>query len=377
VLSSSLYCQAPPSLSVGFYDWGGAYPASMSEGVQAIAATGAHVARVYVSPRMGIDYHTGSVCIPDFTLAGAMQDPDVKKAMDNPAISVFILTAYDGQTFSDCETHTYLSPGFYTPAGWAAVVQEYSDLTLFLYQTYRQTNKRFIISNWESDNDIYCGQAYSYATDPAVRAACNASYPATYTGNSSPAESFEGLKAWFQAREQGVEDGRSRALALGIGGMRVYFAPEVNIVRCLHEAGFESTLYDVVPYVKFDYVSYSSYQSMSQTNAQSALLEDLATIQSVVGTNNIIIGEIMTAAPGMEPTAFIPMLERVMDAALGWGVPYLIYWNLYSPSDNLCGVYDTGGQISPVGRFFETYLQGRRCWIVTAGRHPPAPHSSP
>jgi len=53
------------------------------------------------------------------------------------------------------------------------------------------------------------------------------------------------LKTWFQLRQQGIKEGRARALAAGIGGMRVCFAPEFNI-----------------PYVAFDYVSYSSYQSM-------------------------------------------------------------------------------------------------------------------
>jgi hypothetical protein len=29
------------------------------------------------------------------------------------------LTTYDGATFGDCKTHTYLNPGFYTLAGQA------------------------------------------------------------------------------------------------------------------------------------------------------------------------------------------------------------------------------------------------------------------
>ena len=333
----------------------------MSDGVAAIAAIGGHIARVTISPRMNIDYHTGSHCIPGFTLAGAMLDADVKKAMDNPAINVFILTAYDGVTFGDCSTHTYLNPRYYTPTGQAEVAHEYSDLTLYLYRTYQKTSKRFIISNWESDNDVYCGQAYGYATDPQFRANCDTSYPLIYSGNSSPAESLQGLKLWFQAREQGIEDGRARAAALGIGGMRVYFAPEISVVRCLHDAGFQSVLYDVVPSVKFDYLSYSSHQSTNLPSPMSSLMQDLATIQSVVGSGEIIIGEIMTDSTEGDSDLFLLNLAQVIDAALHWGAPFVIYWNVHSASDNPGGLYDGSGQLTEVGRFFELYLVGRGC----------------
>ena len=350
--------QAAPALSVGFYDWGGMYPASLSQGMDAIASVGGHIARLAISPRMDIDYNMGSVCIPGFTLADAIQDPDVKNAIDNPAISVFILTAYDGVTFGDCISHKYLVPAFYTAANQAAIVQEYSDLTLYLYQTYQHTNKRFIISNWESDNDIYCGQAGHYATDTAFRSFCNNTYLLTY-GNTSPADSLLGMKLWFQAREQGIEDGRNRALALGIGGMRVYFAPEVSITRCLHDAGLQSVLYDVVPNVKFDYVSYSAYESMSMPDPRTALLQDLETIQDVAGSSAVLIGEMMISSHGVD-TNDPQTLRQVMDAALAWGVPYLIYWNLYAPSNIACGLFDTSGQITAIGKFFEEYLPGIR-----------------
>jgi hypothetical protein len=357
-----LHSQVPPSLSVGFYHWGGVYHASISEGVAAIAAVGGHVARLAISPRMAIDYGMGSSCIAGFTLANAVQDPDVKKALDNPAIDVFVLTAYDGVTFGDCRTHLYLNPGFYTPSGEAAIVQEYSDLTLYLYQAYQHSSKRFIISNWESDNDVYCGEAWLYTTNPIFSADCDANYRVSYAGNVSPAESYQGLRLWFEARQKGIEDGRNRALAAGIGGIKVYFAPEINICRCLHDAGLESALYDVIPYIKFDYVSYSSYQSTLSANPHDMLLNDLDTIEKVTGTRAIIIGEILIGSPSTDPQAFDQTLQGVLDGALSWGASYIIYWNLFSPFDCIdCGVYDSAGQTTPVGAFFENYLPGNTC----------------
>lgn len=175
VLAGSAYAQAPPSLNLGIYYWGGdPAPGSISEGVNAIAAMGSHIARLAISARMNIDYNVSSSCIANFTLTQALEDPDVKQALDNPAISVYVLTAYDGVTFPDCVSHLYLDPSTYTPFTSRQIVGEYSDLTYYLYTTYRTTNKRFIISNWESDNDVYCASADGYATDLTVRANCNA-----------------------------------------------------------------------------------------------------------------------------------------------------------------------------------------------------------
>jgi hypothetical protein len=367
-LTLPLFAQPDPSLHVGFYHWGGVYPASISEGVDAVAAIGGRIVRLAVSAKMNRDYGIAWDCIPGFTLAGAMQYPDVKKALDHPAISVFMLTAYDGVTFGDCYTHEYLNPRLNT-SRQAAIIQEYSDLTLYLYQTYQHTNKQFIISNWESDNDVYCGAADWYSTDNIFRADCDANYPRWYNnGNASPTESFWGLRLWFEARQQGIEDGRNRALAMGIGGRgrKVYLAPEVNICRHLRYGGLKSTLYDVVPYVKFDYVSYSSWESMGVSDPRSTLLEDLETIWSVTGSHAIILGEIRTGYSLADPQGSIQALREVMDDALSWGVSYAIYWDVYDFKDcPSCGLYDDAGRITPVGEFFKDYLD------------PPAPSTRP
>jgi hypothetical protein len=93
-----------------------------------------------------------------------------------PAIEVYILTAYDGASFGDCERQRFLDPEFYSAENSAALVQEYSDFTLTLYRRYQGTRKKFIISNWESDNAIYCGHAYYFATVPAVRKLVHAAF---------------------------------------------------------------------------------------------------------------------------------------------------------------------------------------------------------
>jgi hypothetical protein len=124
------------------------------------------VARVALSPTYYVEYNIGTGCYPGHSLSAIAREPDVKRALDNESVSVFMLSAYYGVTSGDGADPHWLNPSFYTPQNTAALVHEYSDFTLNLYQTYQHTNKRFIVSDWEGDNAVYCGQA---STTPPIR----------------------------------------------------------------------------------------------------------------------------------------------------------------------------------------------------------------
>jgi hypothetical protein len=346
----------PGSARIGLYHWGGRYPHSVSEGVDLIAGLGGHVARFALSARYYRDYNISTNCHPAFSLTTVVQEPDVKRALDNPAIDVYILTAYDGTSWGDCQKLNFLDPAFFTPAHTAAVVQEYSDLTVYLYRAYQHTHKRFIISDWESDNCVYCGQAYGFATDPAVRALCRSQYRAIY-GVGSPEEALRGLKLWFQARAQGIAEGRNRAQAEGIGGMRVYVAPEFNIVHALRDSGLPSVLYDVLPSVPFDFVSYSAWESLNGPNPAPTLLADLEIIMDVVGSSSIIVGELGFSRGG-RPGQEITQTSELISATLAWGVAYVLQWVLYdSDAVNSYGLYDLEGKPTPLAHWFQLRFQ--------------------
>jgi hypothetical protein len=344
---------------VGIYHWGEQYPASVSGGVEQIAALGGRIARISLSPRSNIDYQAGTACIRNFSLKSFAQEPDIKAALDNPAIDIYIFTAYDGTSFSDCVHQDFLVPAFYTPENRARIVQEYADLTLYLNQTYVGTHKQFIISNWEGDNAIYCGQAYTYATDAGFRSACDTGYPQLYGGNLSPDDSFAGLKQWFDARLQGVTSGQESAAAMGIGEARVYLAPEFCIVRALRDQGFKSVLYDLLPTVSFDFVSYSAWESINQPDPGGALIADLNTIREVIGSSAIIVGE-FGFSRSQWGDQVSSLTDQVAAAALSWGVAYLIQWNLYDQGlSNDFGLFDSFGNRMPLASYYqERFLRG-------------------
>lgn len=338
------------SEKVGIYHWGGGFTTSMSGGVSRIANLGGHVARVTMAATYYRDYNIGTSCYPQFSLTALAKEPDVKEALDNPNIHVFMLTAYDGITLS-CETSRYLDVSFYTAENMAAVSQEYSDFVLYLYQTYAGTGKRFIISNWEGDNAIYCGDAHRYAMDEKFRSFCNSSYPSFYRGNSAPSQSFQAMKYWLWAREKGIADGRNRAGALGLGSIDVYHAPEFCVVHALKENNLNSVLYDVIPSVNFDYVSYSSYETIKGSNPLARLAADLKTIANVIGSKNIILGE-TGFARSIWGHDSVSRADTIDSGAIAWGVAYIFQWELYDQdATNDFGLYDLSGKMTPLGGF--------------------------
>jgi len=264
-----------------------------------------------------------------------------------------MITAYDGATYGDCQHMYYLDPAFFTPQNAAAVRKEYSDLAFYLSRKYRGTHKQFIISDWEGDNSIYCGNAHDFAVVDQVRANCLSQYQSLY-GVASPADALQGLRLWQQARALGILDGRLRARAEGIEAKRVYLAPEFNIVRALHDGGFQSVLYDVLPYATFDYVSYSAWESINSADPRGTLLADLETIRNVAGTNAIIIGE-TGFSRGDWPGQDVTRTSNVISAALDWGVAYIVQWNLYdTDAQDQFGLYDLQGQPTPLAAWFQS-----------------------
>lgn len=347
---------------IGIYHWGGVYPHSVAEGVERIAELGGTVARITISPRATVDYQTGQPCSADFSLPAALQSPDLVRALSNRQISTFIFTLYDDLTFA-CEGQSYFDPSFYSPENTAALVQDYTDLTLFLIRNY--PDKRFIFDNWEGDNAIFCGTAYTYATDPRARARCDSNYQAWF-GVASPVDGLRGLRLWLEARVSGVQQGLQLAATEGLSAGRVQVAAEMNIVRALHDNGLPSVLYDVLPGLALDYVSYSAYESIGGPDPAGQLRTDLDTIRAVSGLP-VIIGEF--GFPRVAHPDAVALDDVVVKTAAAWGVDYAIAWNLFdqSPTDNF-GVFDLNGQPTPFASYFFQLFHSAAAPRPTHGR---------
>ena len=354
--------------NVGIYHWAGRQANGVASGIRAVLALNGSVVRIAVSPRMDIDYNRSSLCIPSFRLSNVLGDADLRSALADPRLKVVMATVYDGASFADCRTPLYLNLAFYSEANTARMVAEYSDFVYRLHVLFAGTGKRFILANWEGDNAIYCGSADGYAFSDEFRANCDRLYPEYYGGNANPRESIEAMILWHRARRRGVKSGIERARTEGLSGIDVLMAPEISAVRMLHDRGFASVLYDVLPRISFDYVSYSSWESLGAAKPADALASDLELIRSVSASNRIIVGEM-----GFSRSAYgdrqLAAAQAYDDAAIRWGAAYIIYWSLYdSDPSNDFGLFDVNGALTAIGAYY------RSMFTVTAASRPTEVH---
>ena len=340
------------SEKVGLYHWAGKMTDSVKGGVDRIAALGGRVARVTIAPTYYMDYNILPSCYTNFSLEALARIPDLEQALGNERIKVFILTTYDGSSLGDCAIHRYMNPDFYTADNTTKMVEEYAALTLQLHRAHQGSGKTFILANWEGDNALYCGSAYNYVTNADFRTQCDNEYPNIYGGNRSFLDSIAGMIRWIRARREGVALGSYRAATEGVTGVEVKLAVEFSMIRTLRDKGLPSVLYNVVPHVEFDYLSYSAYESINDSAPLPRLRADLDLVERLAHTRRIILGEIGYPRTASDPGT-MPPIHQVIFAALAWGVDYVIYWNLFDESaDNTYGLFDLNGMPTPVSRYF-------------------------
>ena len=97
----------------------------------------------------------------------------------------------------------------------------------------------------------------------------------------------------------------------------VLIAPEMSAVHMLHDRGYPSVLYDVIPRVPFDSVSYSCYESLDHPDPVSALVADLDLIRLITGSNRVLLGEMAPHVAaighgGGKPDIFPRRFDEVM-----------------------------------------------------------------
>jgi hypothetical protein len=338
--------------SVGVYDARGT--GYLASGAAMVTGLGGRTLKVSLVPN----------CSQPQTLLQLASSPDAQQAFSNPGIQVYSISAFDVNSLC-VPGRIYVDPTLYTPSFSAATSAELENLALYLYRTYHNSGKTFYISHWEGDNAVYCSDAYDYAINANTRNTCNSEYPTLYDGVPNPNTGMQGLADWLSARQSGVAAARSQAASEGITGVTVDHTPEINIVRALQQNGYESVLYNVLPSLHPDAVSYSSYESINTctdnplATCEQTLTQDLGTIRSHSGgTSVVILGEIGYSEAQFSNASIQQWLSGLLPTALGDSVAATFEWVLID--NDQFGLYNQQNQIQPTGTYFQQQYQAHQ-----------------
>jgi len=232
---------------------------------------------------------------------------------------------------------------------------EVYDLADHLLSTY--SGKTFVLQNWESDWAMRGGTA---ETD----------------FNNVDGRRVDRMVAFYQTRARAIEDARQ---ANQSSTSVVLHAIECNrVVDSLHDANFPSVVNLVLPRLRgaIDLVSYSAYDGVfnlpiggggggawytdqdamlagiaAKLPAALALLEERSGVPAYIGE----WGLDELATPGSYDNA--TLLQQVYDVGNDYGVPYHIYWEIFSNEPGkLYAIYDSLGAKTDAGTKWEALL---------------------
>jgi hypothetical protein len=308
---------------VGVYVWGklrGGLAMAASD-VKRLGAD--HAVRVYIGPGTSWD-PSGR---PDHSPLDLKAQRDDYRAF-LAAFPVVMLTAYDSASFEKYKS------GHLDARQLAATRDEFRRFTLEL----AKLPGRRIISNWEFEND------------------CRA-------------EHWDACREYYQARLDGIREGRREATAHGYPG-EILTAFEFLIVPGY--AGRPSGLAEVGTKLQgVDIFSYSSWPSISWNGDAARVYKDFEFLARLLQgffaahtlSRRLVIGEFGEYWNEHPDGA---RMKALIDASLNSGVEYLFDWVLYDQPGNRddhgrdashFGKYTLSGSLTPQGRAFLGWLE--------------------
>lgn len=216
---------------------------------------------------------------------------------------------------------------YLTDAEYAANRKEFFELTSYLMRTYKGTNKRFILKNWEGDWLLLNGYD------------ANAEVPDSRVTN---------FVRWFRSTQEGIS--AARELPANQSDVKVDFALEMNLIGIVQAGKRNTFLGSVVPQVPSDWVAYSAWESISNRGQSRepddiyrAVVNDLEDIRRRAG-RPIFVSEFAYPEsdhrPGLQGEQVRAALRGFKDA----GIPLAFYWNTY---EKPYGLYRTDGSLFP------------------------------
>lgn len=290
----------------------------LNEGADQILALGSRVIKVWFhNPQRSYSFNSQW---PDMdSLVETAQSPYFRKLFDKP------FTTYIMMCFSMARNASYWRNGI-TEEQKLDEQRQFYELTKHLLTTYKGTGKTFILQHWEGDWLIR--GSYDKNVDPTP-------------------EAISGMTDWLNARQEGVNQAREE---VGLDGVLVYHAAEVNRVVSSMKEGKPNIVNTVLPHTKLDLVSYSAWDATTAHHENSQMFREAMDFIAKnmpdspdFGNRNVYVGEFGMPENNFSTEQIQKVIPGVVETALDWGCPYIIYWQLY------CNELKDPKQLVPVG----------------------------
>lgn len=292
------------------------------------------------------------------TLVDRAEHPYLQELFDRP-FETFILVAYSE---SPGEINHYFRDGV-SSAQYEQEVQEFYNLSKHLLETYRGTDKEFILQHWQGDWAILGN--YNDSREPADQA-------------------VEGMARWLNARQEGVTKARREVDS----DVTVLHAAEINIVVPAMRDDERRVINAVVPETNVDLVSHNSYrelwegwvppnpnaeikwQNVTPPEQVDLLYRTLDYVNDLTPDppkyvqdrlvdpqKNVFVGEYGFPANPPDRVDDAARFSRLAtDVSLDWGARWVVFWQLYdnSPNDSGFWLIRPDGTKAPTYDYFET-----------------------
>jgi hypothetical protein len=307
---------APFSLSVGTQSVGVRYQftdqCALVESANEIASLGSDTLKIAFTPNYADDYRLEKDACIDSLMDLVRHKPSYQEVMDMPFRNI-MLWVYP---FSDSKSA--FSEGVISETEAKAVYKEIYDFTAYLLKRYSGSGKSFFLGNWEGDWHLQ-NEAFVYDLDPEP-------------------EAIAGAIQWFNLREKAVADARRETPHSEV---EVYYYIELNHVAKSLDHDRPSIVNRVLPHIRTDYVSWSSYDVtkpaalLGGEKGRERVLQALDYIESHLPESDVPGKRVFIGEYGFELASFeTPELQRKYTAdiikwCLEWGCPFVLYWELY------------------------------------------------
>jgi hypothetical protein len=277
------------------------------ETAERIHEMGANILKFSMSRRyMGDSYHLprndGIRSLAEL----AAKEPSVKGVLDMPFAYYHIWVypfAHDDNAWADGLSEKERTEEY----------QEIHALAKYLLQVYSGTGKTFLLGHWEGD---WC-------------------LINSYNPNEEPTPTrIRGMIDWLNVRQKAIEDAKRDTKSSDVN---LYHYTEVNLVQ-KGMKGSRCLVNDVLPHTAVDYVSYSSYETINPHigNVSKPLHDALDYIESKLSSKagiegkRVFIGEYGFSLERSKTPQKQDLYARdVCRAALEWGCPFVLYWEMY------------------------------------------------